>query len=334
MTQDFDRLVCAPVRAHLGRPVRLPSAGDWRVDTVRGVPTLTLTLPHATLGRNLQTTHAAAPAFLACFGWWHGRLTGTDPALHLDIVGDEPADPSARRHARRARIALEALTVALGDRLTTTGLEADPWPRVPVFNAPKEARGSELGGGGREHQVEVQLADEPEHARTLPVDDVRIDGFQRQLPLGLFEGTVAHDARWTPGNKAQADLWATSPDGRVFHLFELKVADNDGLGILPELLCYLWLVHRARVGLPDGRRLTGGGAGLDAARRAERLVGWTLAPDLHPLLGTPDATPLSWIAEGLRPHMDLGMLGFHDPGGPRGFGGWRPERTWRSWAAA
>ncbi|MFT5457247.1 MAG: hypothetical protein ACI9K2_003740, partial [Myxococcota bacterium] len=85
-----------------------------------------------------------------------------------------------------------------------------------------------------------------------------------------------------------------------------------------------------RVGLPDGRVITGGAAGIDAARRAERLVGWTLAPTLHPLLGDASGTPMSWVADGLRGRMDLGMLFYEDIGAPKAFGGWCPDRTWCS----
>lgn len=327
----FDATVCAPVRAHLGRPVRLPSLGTWDASTARGAPLLSLELPHRALGENLQTNGPATPFFLMCFAWWHARLTRTDPVLRVRIVGDPPMDASAVRHVRRSRIALEALATALGDRLVLEGIGEDPWPRAPVFNAPNQVRGSDLGGKGPEHVVEVQLTDEPEHAASLSAGGPAIDRFRRQLPLGLFDGEVARSAHWTPGQGAQADLWATSPDGSVFHLFELKVKGNETVGILPELLTYLWLIHRARVGLPDGRTLRGGGEGLDAARRAERLVGWTLAPHLHPLLGSASATPMSWLADGLRGRIDLGMLFYRDVGAPRPFEGWEAERTWKGW---
>jgi hypothetical protein len=328
---SFDAIVCAPVRAHLGRPVRLPSLGTWDVSTARGAPLLSLELPHAVLAENLQTNGPATPFFLLCFAWWHAHITRTDPFLRVSIVGDPPTDAAAVRHLRRSRIALEALTAALGDRIVVEGLSGDPWPAAPVFNAPNQVRGSDLGGKGPEHMVEVQLTDERNHAESVPAGDLTIDRFRRQLPLGLFDGEVARSAHWTPGQGAQADLWATSPDGSVFHLFELKVKGNETVGILPELLTYLWLIHRARAGLPDGRTFRGGAEGLEAARRAERLVGWTLAPHLHPLLGSASATPMRWLADGLRDRIDLGMLFYRDVGGSRPFGGWDTERTWRGW---
>jgi hypothetical protein len=56
-------------------------------------------------------------------------------------------------------------------------------------------------------------------------------------------------------------------------LFGLKVSGNSSVGILGELLSYLWVLHRVRVGLPGGRVIGGGGPGVAAARGAERLVG-------------------------------------------------------------
>ena len=335
MNHAFKKEVCAPIRAHLGRSIRLPSAGRWHVTSQHGAPLLALELPHPALASNIQDNPAASPFFLVCFAWWHARLTGTEPALQVDIVGPPPTEPSLLRHARRAAIALEALQQALGNRLTITGQLADPWPTSPVFNARVGAMIT--GERGQEHLTEVQLTEEPAHAQALPAQDVHIDRFRRQLPLGMFDAVVSKDAAWIPGGKAQADLWAASSDGATFHLFELKTRNtrrkpNAKVGILSELFAYLWLVHRARVGLADGTPLTGGGDGLEAARRAERFVAWTLAPELHPLLGDATSTPLTWLAEGLHGHVDLGMLFFNDVGGARPFGGWRPASTWRSWA--
>ncbi len=337
MTNSFDQQICEPVRVHRANPrLRLPAVGTWEVTTDRGAPLLSLELSRETLGRNLQEDPAAAPYFLVCFAWWHARITKSDPQLRLRVVGDPPKTPRAVRHYHRSLIALEALTEALGGRLRIVGVDEEPWPDAPVLNrAPNTERSSDTGGRGVEHRVEVQLTDEPEHAGSLPASAAPISRFHRQLPLGLFDGKVARDARWTPGNGAQADLWATSRDESVFHLFELKVKNNVKVGILPELLAYAWLIHSAKVGLPDGRAVLDGGKGegrgLKAARNAERMVAWTLAPELHPLLGSRKDTPLSWFADGLRGRIDLGMLFYTEVAGTRPFGGWQPERTWRGW---
>lgn len=332
MSSTFDQVICAPVRKHLGRQVRLPDIGDWNATTERGVKTLSLSIPRRILGENLQGNRPASPFFLVCFAYWHAAITGVEPALVLEVTGPGPITFKERCHERRAWIALEALQQGLGDRMSVVGGPEQRWPTAPVFNAPTQDRAETTDGQGREHKVEVQLARNPELAHQFSTQELPINRFRRQLPLGLFEGQVAKSAHWTPGGSAQADLWATSPDGATFHLFELKVEGNQGVGIIPELLVYLWLLSRARDGLQDGRQIAGGGPGIDAVRRAERIIGWTLAPKVHPLLMAHGRTPLEWIAEGLRDHFDLGMLFYEDRGGPEAFGQWWPDRTWRSWA--
>jgi hypothetical protein len=316
VTAEFDREVLAPVRRFLGRPVRLPDVGEWEVSRSGGLTQLRLRIGADQLSQNLQKNSAAAPYFLVCLGYWLARVSGADPALHVEVVGAPPAPGTPLQHYRRAWMALEALQQGLGDRFTIVGAPAQLWPSSPRLNAPVEKRGLEVGRGGREHAVEVQLCAEPRWAREFSVIAESINSFERQLPLGLFDGPVARSNHWTPGGAAQADLWAVSPDRETFHLVELKVEGNASVGVLPELLGYLWLLHRARHGLPDGTQLDGGGRGIDAAREAERLLGWIVAPRLHPLLLGEQGSPLEWVAEGLRGKIALGVLPYVEE--PRG----------------
>jgi hypothetical protein len=126
-------------------------------------------------------------------------------------------------------------------------------------------------------------------ARVTPIDH-----FRRQLPLGVFAGTVATANAVFPHGAAQVDLWAVSPDRRVLHLFELKARDNAKVGILPEALAYARLLHHVRVG-----RIGGEGEGLAAARAASRIVMWLTAPDYHPFVRFGDDSPIRWINAGM-----------------------------------
>lgn len=320
---SFDEQVVARVRLFLGRRVRLPSVGTWSWGTDGGVPTLGLELDAEALGHNLQTNPPSTPFFLLCFAYWYARATGVEPRLRVDVAGPGPVGEGPRRHVRRAWIALEALEHALGDRLEVHGAPRRRWPDRPVLNAPLSDRsGADGGGGGREHKVEVALTESEAAAHEFSELHAPIRRFRRQLPLGLFEGEVANQARWTPGNGAQADLWSTSPDGDTFHLFELKVGGNTQVGIFPELLTYSWLLHRARVGFADGRTIGGGGPGVDAARAAERIVGWIVAPAVHPLVAHEGRGPSEWLNAGLMPALEFRLARYVEAG-PRGFGGWR-----------
>ena len=82
---SFDATVCAPVRAHLGRNVRLPSLGTWDVSTQSGAPLLSLELPHTLLGEHLQPKGPATPFVLMCFSWWPSRLPRPSPALRPPV---------------------------------------------------------------------------------------------------------------------------------------------------------------------------------------------------------------------------------------------------------
>ena len=66
---------------------------------------------------------------------------------------------------------------------------------------------------------------------------------------------------------------------------------------------------------------------MTAARDAERLKAWTLAPQVHPLLLHQGRSPLEWVAEGLQGTLDLGMI-FYRESGDEGIAAWEPGRTW------
>jgi hypothetical protein len=97
-----------------------------------------------------------------------------------------------------------------------------------------------------------------------------VDGFRRQLPVGIFDGAISSASRWSPGGKCQIDLWALAVDKRTVHLFELKIDDNVKLGILPKALWYARFVHRIRIGDFGGKAVIGGGEAFDAIRNADR----------------------------------------------------------------
>ena len=153
-----------------------------------------------------------------------------------------------------------------------------------------------------EHHLEVALSNDPRHWQAFGEHVEPIERLRRQLPVGLFEGSVAAKNAWLPRGSSQVDLWTTSTDGKTLHLFELKAARNVAVGIVPEALCYAWLLRHVACGLVDGRTLRGGGDALAAVRRASKVVMWLSAPRYHPLVWSEDDashSPLAWINDGL-----------------------------------
>src|SRR5689334_1258545 len=126
------------------------------------------------------------------------------------------------------------------------------------MNAALSDRTADAHDGAKpEHRLETSLCRSPDARRGFEMIAGAIDGFRRQLPVGLFDGTVTKGSAWTPGGKSQGDLWARSSDGKVLHVFELKAAKSIPLGIVPEALYYARILHHVRTGLDDGRTIIG-----------------------------------------------------------------------------
>jgi hypothetical protein len=169
------------------------------------------------------------------------------------------------------------------------------------MNKPSRARlhNPRVGRQG-EHELELQITSSP----TLLADFREIAGdvlsFHRQFPVGLFEVRVSATSYWTPGKGSQVDIWGASPDSKTVHLIELKKPGNELLGALPEIVYYGRLLHYVRIGLPDGQRISGGGEGFEAVRRANRIVFWLVGNRVHPLLYHNGDSPLAWLNEAMR----------------------------------
>jgi|GEM_PF-1053150 len=67
-----------------------------------------------------------------------------------------------------------------------------------------------------------------------------IETFYQQLPVGLFGGSVVKGNEIFPRGKAAIDIWGL--DGSTFHLIELKVKNNQNLGVLSEVFFYACFV--------------------------------------------------------------------------------------------
>lgn len=69
---------------------------------------------------------------------------------------------------------------------------------------------------------------------------IQFDVVNNQLPVGLFLNSVSQNSSIFPGNKGAIDLWGIRKD--EFWIFELKF-NNSKVGILSEILFYLWIME-------------------------------------------------------------------------------------------
>lgn len=289
----FETDVLGHLRRWMGRSqLRTPAGATWDAeDPGDGSTRITVTFPASVFDGNFQDNLAAAPFFALCFAYWHERRTGQATRVRARIAGV----PIDGLHATRLRFVLHELIAALPDRFEVDPPLAWPLPAGLTMNQQQAGRDTPTGRGLlSEAALERRIVATPALRADFNARVAPLAAFQRQLPLGLFAGPVATGNAVFPHGAAQVDLWSTSPDGRVLHLFELKTRKNAAVGILPEALAYARLMHHVRVG-----RIRGDGPGVVAARRAERIVMWLIAPEYHPLVLFRDDSPVRWINAGM-----------------------------------
>jgi len=334
---SFEERVLGPVREYLGRRIMVPSGADWSAQVDEdGDLELVVKLDVAALAADFQKDLATAPSFLVCLAYWRERATGVETRCCVQVHGVPPTAGAKLLHWRRSLFLLHELETIIPDRFVVEAPDRWRWPARPVLNAPGSVRSSDASTDNHpEHRLEAYLCREPDALDSFCVEVTPIRRFRRQLPVGLFEGKVSKASAWTPGGASQVDLWAQSPDGRTLHLFELKAHNRRGVanakvGIVPEAMYYARLLHHVRVGLGDGRRIEGGGEGVEAARKAEKIVMWLVAPAFHPLVYPDVETPLAWLNAGMAGDgVEIRVLPIElDEDGL--LAAWRPENGWPS----
>ncbi len=286
---NFDSSVLVPLRRWMGgRNLKTPVGSTWDVQEFgEGGVRIDVTMPASAFDQNFQKDLPAAPFFALCLAFWHERRTGRRTRVQVRIEGV----PTDSLHARRLQFALHELSVALPGRLDVEPPCAWPLPDGLSMNRQGANRGTlTRRGPTSEPALERLIASSAALLEDFSSRVAPLVAFHRQLPLGLFAGDLISENAVLPHGAAQVDLWGTSPDGRVLHLFELKTWKNAKVGIVPEAFAYARLFHQVRIG-----RILGDGPGLVAARRAESIVMWLIAPDYHPLVLFRGETPLSWI---------------------------------------
>jgi hypothetical protein len=317
---EFESDVLVPIRRMMGRGgIRTPGGTRWEAEELAdGSAAIHLRFPASAFDGNVQGNLAAAPFFALCFAFWHERRTGRPTRVRARVEGLQ----TRGLHATRLRFVLHELAAVLPGRFALEPVPGWPLPAGLTMNQPQVGRDTPTRRGVlSESALERRIVGSPALREDFSARIAPLGPFQRQLPLGLFAGSVSSANAVLPHGAAQVDLWSTSPDGRVLHLFELKTRKNAEVGILPEALAYARLLHHLRLG-----RFAGQGPGLVAARRAERIVMWLVAPDYHPLVLFGDASPVTWLNEGMAADgVELRVLPFDltDEGAIT----WRPDRA-------
>ena len=131
----------------------------------------------------------------------------------------------------------------------------------------------------------------------------------RQLPVGLFSGTVSRKSQIFPGGKGAIDLVCLDAD--TLWLFELKAGENIPVGAITELFFYTSVVRDALGGGPFefAQALPKARIQYKALSKVTRIEGAMLGHDVHPLIESGlisimnEAVENRWNAEPSRPQV-------------------------------
>ena len=285
------------IRKYVKNPaIRLPESVKWGVKREpNGDMLVCVETTAQQLARNMQENVPSAPVFALCLAYWYKQATGTTSRTQVVVTGPPPSDRVALLHWRRSQFILSELSACLRGRLKCTLPAKWTWPKEPVINKELGVREAGDVSTGGEHALEVKIATSEQFLASMREVCPDFKGFERQMPIGLFDGRPRKYGNWTPGGKSQVDLWGTSDGGKTIHLFELKAKGNKKVGILSEAFYYARLLHYVRTGVPGIGPITGDGGSLRAVRNAKRIVTWLTAPEYHPLVYSPVASPLEWV---------------------------------------
>lgn len=296
--------------------IRIPAQVLWNVKDAGESIQLSLTIRAADLSRNIQCQLAATPSYLVCFAYWLEIVCQKPTTCRIRIEGEIPTEAKQIKHWRRSLFLINEMKILLRKRISVISPDNWQWPQQPYLNEKRQDRKNEQRKQHNpEHRLEISLCRSSKAAREF-ADKANVGAitrFERQLPVGLFGGEVGRNSHWTPGGGSQVDLWAQSRDGQTFHLFELKALDRAGrpnkpLGIIPEALYYLRLLHYVRVGISGGGSIIANNMDIQKLRSAKKIVMWLVAPEYHPLVINDGNSPIIWFNESMGSECSLRIM--------------------------
>lgn len=134
----------------------------------------------------------------------------------------------------------------------------------------------------KEAKLEKYLAESGWIASTFDLSKVG-----RQFPVGLFQNKVSNRSKIFTGGKSAIDLLGLEPKQNRLWVFELKAENNSSMGIVTELLFYVYFmcnVVKSDFMHENGKPQVKGRLHHLDLDNIKKIRGCFLAPKFHPLL--------------------------------------------------
>jgi hypothetical protein len=291
-----------------GNEIKLPSHIDF--DITDGV--LTIFIHRVTT--NMQTDYAAFEAWIiAC----KALLPKYIDLVVLDFnelkKSSELPGNSDTRHYNRFLYRVGNMLKIFPDwfRVAESKVEIvqdfDQWLRTGrnLLNRSKREREDVIGTTKMERQIESWFVYREGKNIICNLWDIDPHKIYNQLPIGVFRDVVSDKSAIFTGGASAIDFWGIGNDSATLHIFELKCKEKRKMGIISELLFYIFAIYDSFISNEAIFYYDSAGRVKDTSdiiaiknngTKFEKLNAHILAETLHPLI-TQEVKNL--IADGL-----------------------------------
>ena len=216
--------------------IRFPSQMDFRIEGNR----LMVCINAKGVTANMQTDGSAFEGWIICIMAWL-----SDEVKEVILAWDVPSfgedDKNQKLHYNRF-IFRAMMFEDVFSWVTIAPTNRDEIHKISemlpflVVNYPKSKSKEKVSDSKEMHKgeaiLERQLVDTMKEM--VPITD-------HQLPVGLFKQIVKSEHTVTPRGASQIDIWQL--DHGIIRIFELKDEDNNSVGIISELMFYVYVMY-------------------------------------------------------------------------------------------
>lgn len=227
--------------------IRFPSQMDFRIEGNR----LMVSINAKGVTANMQTDGSAFEGWIICImAWLSDEVKEVVLAWDIPSFGEDGKNQKLHynRFVFRAMMFEEVfswVTIAPANR--------DEIRRIRkvlpflVVNYPKSKSKEKVSESKEMHKGEAIL-----ERLLVGIMKELVPITDHQLPVGLFMQTVKSEHAITPRGASQIDIWQL--DHGIMRIFELKDEDNNSVGIISELMFYVYvmcLLVKGTIKYPD-----------------------------------------------------------------------------------
>ena len=244
-----DDIVLNKIKAQIGNNIRFPKYISFSIEGNR----LFVNIVAKGVTANMQTDSSAFEGWIICLmACLSNEICDVVLSWEIPVFDEGEKDNTLKQHYNRF-VFRAMMFEKVYNWVTVSSVNRDEINRLKiklshaVINYPKSESKEKVSDNGKVHKGEAILERQlvTIMRESFPITD-------HQLPVGLFDRTVKTRKALTPRGASQIDIWQL--DHGVLRIFELKDKENNSIGIISELMFYVYvmcLLVRDKIKFPD-----------------------------------------------------------------------------------